>query len=418
MDLNQHYSQLLGLGDEWKVADVMLSMGAKRVDIYIEYAAKSAQCPHCGKLFGVHDQQDERTWRHLDTMQFETLIHARTPRVACPEHGVRVIELPWAKKYSRFTLMFEAFAVEVLKAAKSVKHAQGLLRLSWEQTMDIMKAAVERGLARREAEEIAFVGMDEKSFLCGKDADDYACVMTDLDNPRILDVSRGRSEEGAKALIEKALDPMQQYMVCGVAMDMSAPFQKAVRGLMPNADIVFDKFHIEKHLNDGVDAVRRRENRMMMKRNDKRLAKSKYIWLKGMEHMSDEAIAWRKDLLKCGLDTGKAFGLKEAFSYFWKSRDKQFAEAHFRFWFAEVIKSGLKPMIKVAKMLKRHLYGLLAWFDSRITNSITEGYNATIQALKTGARGFRNFDNFRTVILFYCGKLDMRPDFVRAGSIL
>lgn len=83
-------------------------------------------------------------------MQFETLIHARTPRVSCPEHGVRVIEQPWAKKYSRFTLLFAAFAVEVPKASKTVKHAQSLLRLSWEQAMDVMKAAVERGLARRE----------------------------------------------------------------------------------------------------------------------------------------------------------------------------------------------------------------------------------------------------------------------------
>ena len=93
-DLNQHYSMLLGLGDEWRVSDVMLSLGAKRVDIFIEYNAKSAQCPYCGGLYGVHDQQEERTWRHLDTMQFETLIHAKTPRVKCPEHGVMVIELP------------------------------------------------------------------------------------------------------------------------------------------------------------------------------------------------------------------------------------------------------------------------------------------------------------------------------------
>jgi len=418
MDLNKHYAMLLGLGEEWTVSDVMLSMGAKRIDIYLEYNVKSAQCPHCGKLFGVHDQQDERTWRHLDTMQFETLIHARTPRVRCPEHGVRVIELPWARKYSHFTLLFEAFAIEVLKASKSIKHAQRILRINWDQARDIMEAGVNRGLARRQAEEIAFVGMDEKSFLRGKEADDFACLMTDLDNRRILEVARGRSEEGARALIEKALDPVQQYMVCGVAMDMSAPFQKAVRSQMPNADVVFDKFHIEKHLNEGVDMVRRRENRLMMKRNDKRLAKTKYVWLKGMEHMSDAAIAHRKDLLRCGLDTGVAFGLKEAFSYFWKSRDKQFAEAHFNDWYTEVVKTGLKPMIKVAKMLKRHLYGLLAWFDSRITNSVTEGYNATIQALKAAARGFRNFENFRIVILFYCGKLDMCPDFVRCGSVL
>lgn len=113
-----------------------------------------------------------------------------------------------------------------------------------------------------------------------------------------------------------------------------------------------------------------------------------------------------------------AFGLKEAFSHFWKSRDRRFAEAHFMDWFAEVLQSGLKPMAKVARMLKRHLYGLPAWFDSRITNSVTEGYDATIQALKARARGFRNFDNFWIVILFYCGKLDMRPDFVRVGPVL
>ncbi len=103
-----------------------------------------------------------------------------------------------------------------------------------------MAAAVKRGLARRGADGISFVGMDEKSFLRGKGSEAFACLMTDIDNRRVLDVARGRSEEGAKALIGKALNPMQQYMVCGVAMDMSAPFENAVRELMPCADGVFD----------------------------------------------------------------------------------------------------------------------------------------------------------------------------------
>ena len=146
------------------------------------------------------------------------------------------------------------------------------------------------------------------------------------------------------------------------------------------------------------------------------LAKSKYLWLAGMEHPSEEAAAWRKGLPKESLDTGKAWGLKELFGWFWKSRDKVFAKANFDFWHEQAVKSGLKPMIKVAKTLEEHLYGLLAWFDSRITNSLAEGFNATIQALKATARGYRNFGNFRTAILFYCGKLDMRPDFVRVGA--
>ena len=88
------------------------------------------------------------------------------------------------------------------------------------------------------------------------------------------------------------------------------------------------------------------------------------------------------------------------------------------FWYNEVKKSGLKHMIKVAETLERHLDGLLAWFDSRINNAMTEGFNSVIQTLKATAKGYRNFDNFRTAILFYCGKLDMRPDLVRIGAMI
>lgn len=418
MDVNQHYAALLGLGDEWTVTNVALDVPGKRVDVYVEYAQKSAICPVCGELAGIHDRLEERRWRHLDTMQFITEIHARTPRVSCPRHGVKVIELPWASKSSRFTLLFEAFAVDVLKAAKSIKDAQGILRLSWHQTQQIMAAAVRRGMARRDADEIPFVGMDEKSFRHGRKADDFACVMTDIDGRRILDVGRGRSEEGARQLIEKALNPVQRHLVCGAAIDMSAPFEKAIRELLPCADVVFDKFHVEKHLNEGVDNTRKQENGRMLKRNDRRLARTKYIWLKGFEHLSDEEDAKRRDVMRAALQTGKAWGFKEMFGSFWKSVDKRFAQANFTFWHEQVVKSGIKPMIKVAKTLKRHLYGLLAWFGCMIDNALTEGFNATIQSLKASARGYRNFENFRTVILFFCGKLDLRPDFVRIGSTI
>lgn len=418
MDVKQHYAALLGLGEEWTVTNVVLDVGGKRIDICVEYTKRSAICPECGELSSIHDKLEERTWRHLDTMQFETMIHARTPRVRCPKHGVKVIELPWASKSSRFTLLFEAFAIDVLKAAKSIKDAQGILRLSWYQTQSIMATAVERGMTRRDANEISFIGMDEKSFRHGKRADDFACVMTDIEGRRILDVGRGRSEEGAAALIEKALNPIQRHLVCGAAIDMSAPFEKAIRKAMPCADIVFDKFHVEKLLNEGVDNTRKQENGWLLKRDEKRLVKTKYLWLKGMEHLSDKEEARRQDAMKAALQTGKAWAFKEMFGTFWKSIDKHFAKANFTFWYEQVVKSGIKPMVKVANTLKRHLYGLIAWFDCMIDNALTEGFNSTIQNIKASARGFRNFENFRTVILFFCGKLDMRPDFVQIGATL
>ena len=416
--LVQHYSALLGLGEEWTVTRLHLNVEGRRLDLFLDYAAKAAVCPACGTLARLHDRQPERTWRHLDTMQFATYIHAPVPRVACPEHGAKVIELPWAGKHSRFTLLFEAFAVQVLQAARSKRHASELLRLEWHQTQEIMDAAVERGMQRRKPEEISYVGMDEKAFLKGKKADDFACLMVDLDESRVLEVSRGRSAEGAAALIDKALTPEQQQMVCAVAIDMSAPFEKAIREKFENADTVFDKFHVEKHLNEAVDRTRRQEHARLLKAKDRRLANTKYLWLKGTEHLSPEAEAERQDLLHSALETGKAWGLKEAFKHFWRSRDKEFARATFDCWYKEALRLGIRPMVKVAQMLKKHLHGLLAWFDSRIDNGRTEGYNSLVASILSAARGYRNFDNLRTAILFHCGKLDMMPDLVRVGGAL
>lgn len=418
MDVNQHYAALLGLGDEWTVSSVDIDVPGRRIDIRVDYAMKSAICPECGELGGLHDRLEERTWRHLDTMQFVTMIHARTPRVRCPRHGVKVVELPWAAKGSRFTLLFEAFAIDVLKAARSVRDAQGILRPGWFQAQSIMAAAVRRGMARRNADEIPFVGVDEKSFRRGRRADDFACVMTDVDGRRVLDVGRGRSEEGAAALIERALSPEQRHMVCGAAMDMSAPFENAVRKALPNADVVFDRFHVERLLNEGVDNTRRQENAWMLKRGDRRLAKTRYLWLKGFERLGKEEEARRRDAMRAAIQTGRAWGLKELFGTFWKSADRHFARANFTFWRGQVARSGVRPMMKVAKTLERHLHGLLAWFGCMIDNGLTEGFNSTIQGLRATARGYRNFENFRTAILFFCGRLDMRPDFVRVGSVL
>ena len=409
MDLFSHYGRLLGIGEEWKVTDVKLDMAHLRVDIYLDYGEKCAPCPECGTLAPMHDTQEERVWRHLDTMQFTTLIHARPPRCKCERHGVKVIDLPWAEKGSHFTLLFEAFAIEVLKCVRSNADAMRMLKLDWHQVQRIKERAVNRGLARRASEEIAFVGLDEKSFLSGRDSEAFACIMTDIDGQRVLDVSRGRSEAGAAELIDKALNPAQQFMVCGVAMDMSAPFAKAVREKLVCADIVLDKFHLMKHLNDAVNDVRRAEHAKLLKAHDKRLSKTRFLWLKGLEHLSPEARKWLDGLLAENLATGRAWGLKEAFKEFWRRLDVTFARSFFARWFDEVVASGLKPMIKVAKMFKRHIEGILKWYETFIDNAMTEGFNAKIQTVKAGARGFRNFENYRVAILFNCGKLDMLP---------
>ncbi len=133
MELEEHYGQLLGITSPWEIYRVELELEAQRVDIWIEYIDDEGSCPECDATCPKYDTRKERTWRHLDTMQFETHLHCEVPRVRCEKHGVKSLGVPWAGKNSRFTLLFEAFAIRVLKAARSIEEARKLLCLNVEE---------------------------------------------------------------------------------------------------------------------------------------------------------------------------------------------------------------------------------------------------------------------------------------------
>ena len=195
--LNLHYRQLLFLDDNWNVKSVKLSTESKRVVIRLEHVGESVICPECSGTCSLKDHAPERHWRHLDTMQFETILEARVPRVNCASCGVKTTTVPWAAKHSRFTILFEAFVIDVLQAASCVSKAATLLGLSWNCVHTIMKRAVQRGLQRRSVDEVTYLGIDEKSFGRGQD---YVSIMTDLTASRVLEVAAGRDEKSAKEL--------------------------------------------------------------------------------------------------------------------------------------------------------------------------------------------------------------------------
>ena len=174
---------------------------------------------------------------------------------------MKTIAVPWAGKHSRFTLLFEAFAVRVLQAANNVKRAAALLGLDWDSVHRIMERAVERGLARRSLEEVRHVGIDEKSFRRGHD---YVSVLTDLSGARVLEVSEGRDQAGADDLWE-ALPEEQAAQIEAAAIDMWPAYAAAVETHAPQAEIVHDRFHVSKHLNEAVDQVRRQEHKVLKK---------------------------------------------------------------------------------------------------------------------------------------------------------
>jgi len=405
-ELQKHYAQLLGIGSPWEVKTVELSVAEKKVEIELGWQwGADAQCPECGRSCSIHDCAPERTWRHLDTMQFTTLIRARTPRSNCPEHGVKTMAVPWAAPQGRFTLLFECFAVDVLLASGSVSQGCELLGIGWDTAQEIMRRAVERGLGRRQLEGLKHLGMDEKSFGRGQS---YITLLTDLEESRVLDVVEERTAEAAAQLWE-TLSAEQKEAVEAVAVDMWEPFIRTIQKQVPDADIVHDKFHVSKYLGEAVDQVRRQEHKELLAQGDETLKGTRQLWLYNPQHFSPEQAKEFSALKDLQLKVARAWAAKELFSKFWEYQEEGWARRFFKDWFGWVSRSRLKPVVEVAQMLKRHLDNLLTYLKHHITNAVTEGLNSKIQSLKAAARGFRNFRNYRVRILFFCGKLQLYP---------
>jgi transposase len=405
------YRHLLGIDSPWTVTRVELNVPQQRVDVWAGHDERARwSCPECATSAPLYDHGDERVWRHLDSCQFRTLLHARPPRVQCPTHGVRQVRLPWAEGRSRFTTLFERLAIDVLREC-DIAGACQILRISWDEAWHLVERAVGRGLKRKARGLPARLGVDEKAVAKGHV---YMTLVCDLETATIEHVA----EERKRASLEQYLEQFpvaERAAIKAIAMDMWAPYEEAVRAQVPKADdkIVFDLFHIMQHMNEAVDRTRRREQRELKAAGDDRLTGTKYLWAYGEENVPDKHRDRLARLTARGmmrkLKTTRAWSIKESLRDLWKCRSRVEAEKHWRWWYAWAIRSRLNPVKKVATMLKRHLAGVLAYFRHRVTNAASEGLNAKLQRIKAMAYGFRSTEHFKTAIFFHCGGLDLYP---------
>lgn len=401
------YQRILGIESPWYVESVELKLPDGEIHVHLAHQKlPSWPCPECGADSKLHDHQPERQWRHLDTCQYQTILHAEPPRSECSEHGVRVVKLPWAEPMGRFTALFEALAIEWLKAA-SQKAVAEQMGLSWDEIHGIMERAVKRGLERRKAEPVSHLGVDEKAFRKGHN---YLTLVNDLTGSRVLYVAEDRKQSSLDGfwptLTKEQIDGIE-----AVAMDMWDPYVNSVREHVPEADskIVFDKFHVAQHLGQGVDLVRRKENKTLRAAGDDRLAGTRYDWLRNPAAMEPKDRREFAELRKSGLKTARAWALKETAMAVYGYTYERPARKHFRWWYNWAVRSRLQPMIEVAGMMKRRFENIITYLRHRITNAGSESINAKIQWVKYTARGFRNKQNFIHAIYFHCGGLDLAP---------
>jgi transposase len=402
------YAQILGIVAPFSVARVELLVAKGRVSIWVEHeGGVRFACPECGTLCAVYDHAEERTWRHLDTCQLQTLLHARIPRVNCPEHGVRQARVPWAEPKSRFTLLFERFAIDVMLETDGTGAAK-ILGLSWDEVQHLKERAVTRGRARKPHVVAKRIGLDEKAIAKGQT---YLTITCDLERGTVEHLADGRTLESAASYFS-SFKESELSGIEAVAMDMWPAYFQLVSWAVPEASrkIVFDPFHVVSHATQAVDQVRRRENRALSAEGDRTLVGSKYLWLYGKENVPRRQRMEFAALKRANLKTGRAWALKEMLRQLWRCKDRAAAERLHARWHAWAMRSRLAPIIRVAKMVKSHLPNILTYYTHRVTNAVSEGINSAIQTIKKRAFGFRNPANFKTAIYFHCGGLDLYPE--------
>ncbi len=348
---------------------------------------RSWPCPECGEACSLYDHQPERRWRHLDICQFKTILHAEPPRSNCIAHGPRAVRLPWAEPNSRCTALFEAIAIEWLKVA-SQQAVAGQMGLSWDEVHAIQERAVARGRARCQREVVEHLGVDEKSFTRGHR---YFTLVNDLDRGRVLFVSEGRSEESMDSFWA-TLTQDQEEGVEAAAMDMWDPYIHSTRRHSPAADgkIVFDKFHIAKHLSEAVDRVRHQENKQLRAAGDDRLTGTRYDWLRHPARMEAQDRKEFAALRDSNLKAARAWALKEVMMAFFCYVYERPARKHFRWWHNWAVCSRLTTMLEKARISKRRFENIVTYLKHRITNAATESLNSKIQWVKYTARGLRS----------------------------
>lgn len=416
MESKELYRQLLGLSEPWTVERVELDVARERVEVYVDHASGTRfACPECARELAAYDHLAERVWRHLDSCQFLTYLHASPPRVSCPEHGVHQVKLPWAEAGSRFTHLFEVLAIDVLQAA-SVKRAAQILRISWDQAWHLMERAVLRGRAAKGHDIPQQLGVDEKAIAKGHQ---YMTLVCDLQEASVEYIGEDRKEESLTAYFD-AFDQEQRAQIEAISLDMWPAYINACKAKVPGAEdkMVFDRFHIMQHVGQGVDRVRKQEHKALLQQGDETLSRSKYLWLYSAENVPAAAQERFAQIRDSNLKTARAWALKESLREWWSYRSLGWAKRFWQRWYFWATHSRLQPMIDAAKLIARHLPNVLTYFKHHITNAVAEGLNSKIATVQKRACGFRNRDHFKIAIYFHCGGLDLYPASVthrRAG---
>jgi len=399
------FSQALNITPPWYIEQISFSKEDRRMDIYVAFSKDGVfTCPGCkAETSRIHDIR-ERTWRHLNFFQYKCYIHCQLPRIFCKScEEIKDVDVPWARKGSGFTLLMEGLIL-LLTTSMTYLETGTLIGETDKRVFRVVDYYVNKAHAALDCSSVTSIGIDETASRKGHN---YLTVVADLESGSVIYATGGRSnfaiDDFRKFLESHGGNPAN---IANVSCDMSPAFIKGIEANFPDADIVFDKFHIMMMVNKAVNEVRIKE-----RKEQPTLKHTKYVILKNPENLTEKEQKKLSSLANQNLKTMRAYNMKLQFQELWHFNSIDLAETFLQKWYNWITHSQLEPMKELAKTIKRHWKGILNYFHARITNGILESINSRIQEIKRNAHGFRNMRNFITAIYHRLGGLELDISF-------
>lgn len=402
MDTNMLFSIGLSLSSPWKVvkSEFLIPQGSnvRELHIWIDFERGTKFMSSKGTVLSPHDTVDKE-WRHLNFFEHPCYLHARVPRLKTDASSIEMVQVPWARHNSGFTMLFEAFAMALIEEETPVNSVAKTVKEYPHRIWTIFRHWVNRGKRNLDLSSVRRIGVDETSRRKGHS---YITQFVDLDTRKTIYVCSGKDADTFRKfsewLIKHEGDPS---LIKVVAMDMSVAFTSGCTNYFPNAHIVYDKFHLVQETNKRLDEVRKAEAK------EKKLLKGhRFTFLYLRKNLPEKKIQELDTLLLTYPLLGKAYSLKEGLVDILNAATNKVEDAweNFLKWMNMAEQTALEPFKKLVSTFKGHLFGIKTFFEEgNVTNGVLESLNSKVQLAKRRARGYSNVSNFMDMVYYING---------------
>jgi transposase len=356
----------------------------------VELQRSISRCPHCGDYHHNFKEQKTRRIRTVPIGTKPCFLEINTHRLECKKCKHR-----WWPKFSfveglrRMTRTFAEYLVSMMKLG-TIKAVAEFTGVSWDTVKDIHKEHLKRKYKSVGYAELRYLGIDEFSI---KKGHEYMTVVVDLETGRIVHAVEGRNKKAIMPFLRKLARKANNLIA--MAMDMSGPYESAVREILPKIDIVFDHYHVMALCSKAIDEIRREQQNRCNVVGLRTLKGQRFLLLKNFEKLGSTEKSSLEALLEVNRPLAIAHTMKEQLRIFWTKSNPQEGARSLVWWIMEAIESQIKELAKVGRTLLDHFKGLLTYFKHRVTNAKTEGINNKIKTLKRQAYGYRDMEYFK-----------------------